>query len=249
MTAIAKRKPDEPQAVQVQSEASSIFTMIERLAGQPEIPIERMEKLFDFYQKVESEKARRAYHAAFAEMQPSLPVVAKRGSNDHTKKKYARFEDIAADIMPVLKQYGFGLSFQVSDQNSKVLVRCILSHCGGHFETNEFSFPYDTGPGRSPIQAIGSAMTYGKRYTATTLLGIATADEVDDDGKAAGGGGTISEAQYKELADLITATGTDLNKFLEVGKVESLSDIFASKFEAAKAMLIAKQRKQAHADH
>ena len=227
----------QPAAV---SEAAAIFSMIERVASQPDVPIERVEQLFKLYTQMDAERARRSYHAAFATMQPSLPAVERRGKAHNSK--YARFEDIVGAVMPVLAANGFGMSFRIAEQTGKVVVTCILSHRDGHAEQTDYAFPYDTSGSKNAIQSIGSATSYGKRYTMNALLGIATKDE-DDDGKAAGAGEVISEEQFNELAGLIRDTGTDLVKFLALGNLESLSDMPRRDFDKAKGLLLAKKRK------
>lgn len=227
----------QPAAV---SEAAAIFSMIERVASQPDVPVERVEQLFKLYTQMDAERARRSYHAAFAAMQPSLPAVERKGKAHNSK--YARFEDIVSAVMPILAEHGFGLSFRINEAAGKVSVTCILSHKDGHWESTEYAFPYDASGSKNAIQSIGSATSYGKRYCMNALLGIATRDE-DDDGKAAGAGEVISEDQYKELAALIQETKTDLAKFLALGGLESLSDMPRREFEKAKGLLIAKKRK------
>jgi hypothetical protein len=241
--ATAELVPASPPSTQpaAVSEAAAIFSMIERVAAQPDVPVERVEQLFKLYTQMDAERARRSYHAAFAAMQPQLPAVARKGTA-HNNKAYARFEDIIGAIMPVLAAHQFGLSFRVFEQPGKVVVRAILSHSGGHSESTEFAYPFDASGNKNAIQAIGSATQYGKRYTASALLGIATKDDKDDDGNAAGTGETISEAQYKELADLLRDTGTDMDEFLKLGNLESLSDMPANTFAKAKGWLLAKKR-------
>lgn len=224
------------------SETAAIFSMIERIAAQPDVPVERIEQLFKLYTQMDAERARRAYHAAFAQMQPALPAIERRGKAHNSR--YARFEDVVGAVMPVLASNGFGMSFRIHEHPGKVSVTCILSHRDGHSEQTEYAFPYDTSGSKNAIQAIGSATSYGKRYTMNALLGIATKDE-DDDGNAAFGAQTISEDQYKVLADLLTETKTAPERFCAHIKVESLSDILASKFDAARGMLLARKAEMA----
>lgn len=229
----------QPAAV---SEAAAIFSMIERVAAQPDVPVERVEQLFKLYTQMDAERARRSYHAAFAAMQPQLPAVERKGKSHNGK--YARFEDIIGAIMPILAANGFGVSFRTAEATGKVQVTCILSHRDGHSESTEYTFPYDASGNKNAIQSIASAISYGKRYTMNALLGIATRDE-DDDGNAAGAGEVISEDQFNELAALIRDTGTDLTKFLALGNLESLSDMPKRDFEKAKGLLLTKKRKAA----
>lgn len=226
-TAITKLPETAPQAV---SEAAAIFSMIERVASQPDVPVERVEQLFKLYTQMDAERARRAYHAAFAKMQPSLPAVERKGKSHNGK--YARFEDIIGTIMPVLAEHGFGLSFRTSEQPGKVVVTCLLSHSDGHSESTEYAFPYDGSGSKNAIQAIASAISYGKRYTMNALLGIATRDE-DDDGNAACAGETISDEQFKQLAAALSEKRIAPAKFCAVYKIANVGDLPAKRFEEA----------------
>lgn len=221
------------------NEAAAIFHMIERMATDPSVPVERFEQTFSFYQKVQADQARREFAAAFAAMQPELPAVERKGTG-HNAKKYARWEDIAGAIMPILARHGFGLRFAISDADKSIRVTCILSHRSGHYEETSATFPHDASGSKNAIQAIGSAKTYGQRYTATAILGIATRDE-DDDGGAACASETISGEQAEELSKLISATGTDLAKFLQVAKAESVSDVLSKDYARLTALLLKKR--------
>jgi hypothetical protein len=55
--------------------------------------------------------------------------------------------------------------------------------------------PADTSGAKNPVQAWGSSASYGKRYVAMTLTGIATDD--DDDGRAAAAVSRKSSAASK----------------------------------------------------
>lgn len=183
---------------------------------------------------MDAERARRSYHAAFAQMQPSLPAVERKGKSHNGK--YARFEDIIGAIMPTLAEHGFGLSFRTAEAASKVIVTCYLSHKDGHSESTEYAFPYDGSGNKTAIQAIASAISYGKRYTMNALLGIATRDE-DDDGNAACAGETLDEDQIVTLSNLMKDRGVSLDKFLAGMKIESVSDLPKARFGEAMGRL------------
>lgn len=235
MTALRK-KDDVPALPVVQSsEAATVLSMIERIAALPEVPVERIEQMFSLYTKMDAERARRAYHASFAEMQPALPQIERKGKSHNGK--FARWEDVSAGVMPVLAKFGFGLSFRISEAPGKVIVKCILSHSQGHSEETEHPFPYDTSGSKNAIQSIGSAASYGKRYTASSMLGIATRDE-DDDGNAAERGPTITEDQQIELRDIIEAKSLSEPNFCKYMKVAKLSELPAAKFCEAKTQLV-----------
>lgn len=229
MTKALAKTPDGNEHLP-SSEAAAIFSMIERVASAPDVPIERVEQLFKLYTQMDAERARRSYHAAFASMQPALPAVERKGKSHNGR--YARFEDIIGAIMPTLAEHGFGLSFRTAEAASKVIVTCHLSHKDGHSESTEYAFPYDGSGNKNAIQAIASAISYGRRYTMNALLGIATRDE-DDDGNAACAGETIDEAQVIALSNMMKERGVTIDKFLAGMKIESMSDLPKARFNEA----------------
>jgi hypothetical protein len=105
-----------------QSESAAVISMIERLAGDPNVDIARIEKLIELRERMEARAARMAYDKAFAVMQADLPTIDETGKNTHTDKTYATFDDIVRVIRPVLARFGFSLRFRVLQKDSKVIV-------------------------------------------------------------------------------------------------------------------------------
>lgn len=228
MTKALAKTPDGSEHLPA-SEAAAIFSMIERVASAPDVPIERVEQLFKLYTQMDAERARRSYHAAFSKMQPSLPVVERKGQGHNSK--YARFEDIVDAVRPVLAAHGFAMSFRTEEASNKATVKCILSHSDGHSESTQYTFPYDPSGNKNAIQAIGSAFSYGQRYTMNALLGIATKG-ADDDGKAAGNTAEPStEDQRKTMNDLIKKTDSDIGWLCSHYSVETLDDMTKKQVE------------------
>lgn len=223
-------------------ETAAVLSMIDRVLANPDIPVERIEQLFDLHRRVQADQSRRDYYAAFPALQADLPAVARKGKGHGTR--YARYEDIVSALREPLAKHGFSVSFRTAQPDGKLAVTGVLAHEGGHSEEATLILPLDTSGSKNAVQAYGSTASYGKRYCLLTLLGIATED--DDDGKAASGNaGFITGDQAEELAKLISATGTDIARFLAAGNIESLSDMPASQFAAAKALLLRKQKEGA----
>lgn len=225
--------------------------MIERAARDPNVDIDKMERLFTMHERMTATAARLAYDAAFAAMQPDLPEIDKKGKITIKEKggdkviqstPYALWDDTNKLIKPILAKYGFGLSFRIAQTESRLTTRAVLSHLGGHREETEFSSPIDATGSKNNVQGWGSAFSYGKRYTGTAILNITTKGE-DDDGKSAGAAETISPEQAEELAMLISETKSDIVKFLALGNLESLSDMPAKQFSGARNMLLTKKAK------
>ena len=165
------------------SEAAALIGMIERAAADPSIDIDRIERMYVMYERAAVRNAKASYDAALSLMQPSLPIITKRGKG-HNNKAYALWEDIAEAVTSVTAQHGFSLTFRVKPLDKSVEVTAVLAHRDGHREETAFPFPLDTSGAKNPIQAVGSSISYGKRYTASALLNVIATDE-DDDGDRA----------------------------------------------------------------
>lgn len=178
-----------PAAPEPQALVPAFVSMVERLAVDPRVDVDKLERLLALQERVIAQQARAEFESAFAEMQGELPAIDERGRievNGVVRSKYARYEDIQAAVRPVLKQHGFSLRHREEDlPDGKLRIVGILSHRAGHREEDKFDCPPDASGGKSNIQAIGSTRSYGMRYTTISLLNIETRG-MDDDGHAAG---------------------------------------------------------------
>ena len=197
--------------------------------------IDTIEKLMGLQERWEKNQARKAFDAAVAEAKAEIKPVT-RNATGHNSKRYADFASIARAVDPILSRHGLSYRFR-SEQNERINVTCILSHKLGHSEETTLSGPPDTTGNKNAIQAIGSTLTYLQRYSLMQALGLAASN--DDDGNSAGG--VVTDEQVGALRSLISETKSDIDKFLKWAGVESLSDLPAAKFAAAKAMLEAKK--------
>jgi hypothetical protein len=179
-------KPVAPVPEQLPaSETAAIFQIIERAARDPNVDIDKMQRLWEMHDKAQAVRAKTAYAAAFAEMQPHLPEIPEYGKG-HGAITYALWEDINDLIKPVLAAHGFGISFRPGRDGQAITVTAILSHREGHSEEATMLLPLDTSGSKNAVQAVGSSTSYGKRYTAAALLNLTSRGE-DDDGKKGGG--------------------------------------------------------------
>jgi len=107
-------------------------------------------------------------------------------TNTFTKNKYAPLPDILNQVRPLLTEQGILLLQNAgTDTNGNLFVQTRLLYKGDKgqetIETDRLILHPDTGKSKSDIQAVGSAITYGRRYQLMALLGIAGEGD-DDDG-------------------------------------------------------------------
>ena len=121
-------------------------------------------------------------YAAIHAAQAKIETVRKNGENPHFRSKYATLDEIWETVRGAVNAAGLVVFCTIETANGgKQLTTHVAEVKSG--EEISCSFPIvaqTTGP-----QAIGSAMTYARRYTLTAILEIVTGDGTDDDGEAA----------------------------------------------------------------
>lgn len=148
------------------------------------IDIEKFEKLISLAQMLEKEKAKRDFYESFSKFQSSIPTIFKNSEVNmgygKPKYNYATLSDIITNIQKPLGEANLSFRWEISNNNDIITVTCILSHAGGYELQTSIQAGKDATPGKSNVQAIASTITYLKRYTLVSLLGIGTADPDDD---------------------------------------------------------------------
>lgn len=180
----------EPAAQLVKPAAeNSLLEVIERAARDPNVDIEKMERLFALMEKSESAKRAAAYADAMARCQAEIQPVRRTGAIVHNGRlisKFAKLEDLDEVIRPVTSRHGFSLSFNATPlEGGKTRHTLKVTHRDGHFETFDFDAAPDAGGAKNAIQAAGSSTTYARRYLTKGAFNIVESGE-DDDGAASG---------------------------------------------------------------
>lgn len=226
-------------------EASSMISAIAAAASNPDVDVDKMEKLMDMHERILNRSAKESYSRDYVEMKPNLPMVLKTHDNTQTSSKYAKLEDINKVIDPILSKYGFGTQTKVTAQTEAgITLEATLLHKGGHSESNIVFIPMDdkgikgtinkTGP-----HAVSSSITYAKRIALCALLNISTGDDVDCNIKEDIGFITLEQAV--EIDELIKEVGANKEKFLAYVDALSVQEIPARNYAKAINMLKAKK--------
>lgn len=187
MNAITKQQPETDNAPV--EYAASLMDVIARAASDPNVDIDKMERLIALQERVEIRNAEVAFAEAFAEMQPELPIITMNGQIVHKGAVISEFSDwanINKAITPILKQFGFGLSFKQTKASAPnlVAVTAFLRHRKGHTDEGAVEGPNDTSGAKNAAQSVGSSLSYYKRYGGVLILNL-TIEGEDDDGATA----------------------------------------------------------------
>jgi hypothetical protein len=231
------------EAPPVESTATALISVIERAARDPNVNIDKMERLLQMQERILVVQAKAEHSAAKTAALAEMPMIPKNGSG-HNKMPYATLKDIVATTRPVLARHGLSLGWDVKVDGDRIVITAKLAHENGHEEMTSLPLPFDNSGSKNAVQAIGSSQTYGQRYTAQALLGLSLGDDVEDDGNRGGARETVSAEQYIKLRDTIAEIGANENAFLKYYKATSLETFPASKFNAAITQLDAKRQKE-----
>lgn len=116
--------------------------------------------------------------AAFAKAQGAIEGAIKDRTNPHFKSQYADLASVWDACRQPLSANGLAIAQGVETDATKVTVTTRLMHASGQWiESAISSEARDTGP-----QAIGSCVTYLRRYSLSAMVGVAPED---DDGNEA----------------------------------------------------------------
>lgn len=204
MTLAPKQDAEEPRPM---TAPASETEMLIQAAQNPHMDPAKLSQLIDMRERVLKIQAEAAFDEAFSAMQAEIPVVVAHARGD--KWMYAPLEDILEQVRPILARHGFSLSHETEwPDKGTVLVVGILAHRQGHKRRSKFMSAADTSGSKNAVQALGSAVQYGRRYTTNDLLCIATRSE-DDDAKRTARNATVEPDGYEEWLEILTDKATE----------------------------------------
>ena len=247
---IVKASKNKALTVSSPSEQSvALLGVLKEVALAPNVNVDAMRAILDMQRQLQQDQAERSLNEALSRL--DIPHVKKNGKIPLKDKDgnirdlaFAKWEDIDTVIRPLLRTEGFSLSFtapaRVGDGGGATMTGW-LAHREGAKREATISLPLDTGPGRNNLQAMGSTISYGKKYLAFMLLNIVT-EGVDDDGNSAE---PIDAKQAEALKNKIKETNSDVKRFLKLFGVDAVDKIQKRDFEKAVALLAVKEQKAA----
>lgn len=117
---------------------------------------------------------------ALNKAQSQMMCAGKDGNNPFFKSKYATLNSVWEAVKDALLSNGLSALQPISYKEGNPVVKTVIMHTSGQFITGEC--PIICAKQNDP-QALGSAITYARRYSLASILGVMT-DE-DDDGEQA----------------------------------------------------------------
>lgn len=117
---------------------------------------------------------------ALAKFQGEVKNPTNTATNPFFKSKYAPLNDVLNLVRPILSKNGLSVVQAPSGDGNNIIVTTTLLHSSGEYiEFPDLILKAD----KATAQGAGSAITYGRRYAISAILGISSED--DDDGNGA----------------------------------------------------------------
>lgn len=120
--------------------------------------------------------------AALSKAQAEFPVIKFDSVNPFLKNGYASLGAVIAGGRPVLAKFGLAVTQLTFGEDGVVGVETMLTHSSGEWISDRVSMQVGEERGKSSAQVAGSIVTYLRRYSLASILGV-YADE-DGDGNS-----------------------------------------------------------------
>lgn len=121
--------------------------------------------------------------AALVKAQGAMKAAAINKINPHFKSKYADFASCMDACREPLSENGIAVMQFCENVGEKLNLVTMLAHTSGQWIKSYLPLLTTA----QTMQALGSAITYAKRYALTAALGIVADEELDDDGERSDG--------------------------------------------------------------
>ena len=130
--------------------------------------------------------------SALSKAQGAIKGALKDTANPFFKSKYADLSSVWEACREQLAANGLSVAQMPCESETGVMVETVLMHASGQWISNRFTMPV----AKQDAQAVGSAITYSRRYALAAMVGVAPED---DDGNAATGNGDKIDRKTGEI--------------------------------------------------
>lgn len=160
-----------------------------------------------------------SFYKDFFKLQGNIEVMKKDQTNPFYGSAYVPLPKMLKVLKPVFQEHGFILTQSTSAVTSNgvglnVVCSKLIHAETGLSESSAIVITPDLLP-KADMQKLGGAITYGRRYTLSALLGL---EESDDDGNVASG---KTEKKESKSSSPKTASGTTKSSSAKSSKAKS----------------------------
>ena len=141
---------------------------------------------------------------ALSKAQAEMKPAAFNATNPFLKNKYADLGAVIEASRTVLAKNGLAVSQLTSGDGDNIGVTTVLMHSSGEWLSSTITLPVGEEKGKSQAQVAGSIISYLRRYSLASILGMYA--EEDTDGHASNGKAAQVQAQAEQPKQEVTST-------------------------------------------
>jgi hypothetical protein len=209
-------------------------SMLLAMAVQQGADLDRLERLMALQERWDANEARKAFVEAMTAFKAEPLEIFKRKQvefttrdGDTTSYKHATLADVTDVVVPAMARHGLSHRWDVEQRDGRIFVSCVVTHRAGHSEMVKLDAAPDASGKKNAIQQVASAIQYLQRYSLLAIVGLATKDTNDDDGR--GSGEPLDDNKAAEVSALVdrlkaevqqTTTDKDALEFFKKNKAQ-----------------------------
>lgn len=193
----------EREETAVSPEPVSLLAVIERASRDPNVDIDKMERLMAMHERMMAKKEESEFNDALVHCQNECGTISADATNPQTRSKYLTYTKLDKALRPIYTKYGISISYGTEDSPKADCIR-VIAHVSrkGYTRKYQADMPADGkgakgGDVMTKTHAAGAAMSYGARYLLKGIFNISIGED-DDDGNGRGNPHGMGE---QELAD------------------------------------------------
>lgn len=234
---VALAAPQEGKALAQRTVGGSMTELL-FMAVERGTPVAELKELVALHEQMSNRQAQQDFAAAMAAFQAECPSikkssVAKFETRGGGKMQYtfAALDEIAATVNPILAKHGLSYNWDATVNQGSLTCVCTVRHANGYSTASTITLPTASPSAMSDQQKVGSALTFARRLSLTSALGLTSTDE-DHDGRD-DNTSVITEDQADTLASLAEEVNVNMPRFLAYLGVDDLKNCPVAKYADA----------------
>lgn len=174
-------------AVATMPEPVSLLQVIERASRDPNVDIDKMERLMAMHERMMAKKDESEFNDAIVQCQHECGTISADATNPQTRSKYATYAKLDKVLRPIYTKHGISISYSTEDSPKPEHIRVIAYVSRkGYTRKYQADMPADGkgakgGDVMTITHAVGAAMSYGMRYLLKMIFNVAVGED-DRDG-------------------------------------------------------------------
>lgn len=157
--------------------------------------------------------------AALVKAQAEMPVVKMNAVNPFLKNKYADLGAVIETTRPTLARHGLAIAQTPTSDGERIGLTTLLVHESGEWIEETIYLPAGNSKGLSDAQNAGVAISYLRRYSWSSVLGLYADEDNDAQAPAKQPEKKSLRERYNDLLKEAQTAGVDVSSYQLTDKI------------------------------